>query len=35
MKWTTKLNGREQLAGREFAEALETIPICLAANAGL
>jgi archaeal chaperonin len=35
MKWTEKLNGREQLAAQKFAEALETIPICLATNAGL
>jgi len=35
MKWTDKLNGREQLAAQKFAEALETIPICLATNAGL
>jgi thermosome len=35
MKWTDKLNGREQLAAQKFAEALETIPVCLATNAGL
>jgi len=35
LKWTEKLNGREQLAAQKFAEALETIPICLATNAGL
>jgi archaeal chaperonin len=35
MKWTEKLNGREQLAAQKFADALETIPICLATNAGL
>ncbi|MDA4117571.1 MAG: thermosome subunit beta [Thaumarchaeota archaeon] len=35
MKWTEKLNGREQLAAQKFAEAMETIPICLATNAGL
>jgi thermosome len=35
MKWTEKLNGREQLAAQKFSEALETIPICLATNAGL
>ena len=29
------LTGREQLAAQEFAEALETIPIALAVNAGL
>jgi thermosome len=35
MKWTEKLTGREQLAAQKFAEALETIPVCLATNAGL
>lgn len=35
MKWTEKLTGREQLAAQKFADALETIPICLATNAGL
>ncbi len=35
MKWTDKLSGREQLAAQKFAEALETIPIALATNAGL
>ena len=35
MKWTEKLNGREQLAAQKFADALETIPVCLATNAGL
>ncbi len=35
MKWTDKLEGREQLAAQKFAEAIETIPICLATNAGL
>jgi len=34
-KWTAELSGREQLAGEEFAEALEAIPIALAVNAGL
>ena len=34
-KWMSKLIGREQLAAEEFAEALETIPIALAVNAGL
>src|SRR5438552_16447071 len=35
MRWTEKLNGREQLAAQKFSEALETIPVCLATNAGL
>jgi thermosome len=35
LKWTEKLSGREQLAAQKFAEALETIPIALATNAGL
>ncbi len=35
LKWTDKLSGREQLAAQKFAEALETIPIALATNAGL
>ena len=34
-KWSNKLSGREQLAVRKFAEALEAIPITLAENAGL
>ena len=34
-KWAENLTGREQLAVVEFAEALETIPIALAVNAGL
>ena len=34
-KWAENLTGREQLAAEEFAEALETIPIALAVNAGL
>jgi thermosome len=34
-KWAENLTGREQLAAQEFAEALETIPIALAVNAGL
>jgi thermosome len=33
--WAEKLTGREQLAAQRFAEALETIPINLAHNAGL
>jgi thermosome len=35
LKWTDTLTGREQLAAQKFAEALETIPIALATNAGL
>jgi archaeal chaperonin len=35
LKWTEKLTGREQLAAQKFAEALETIPVALATNAGL
>ncbi len=34
MKWSATLEGREQLAAEKFAEALETIPIALAVNAG-
>ena len=33
-KWSASLQGREQLAVEKFAEALETIPLALAANAG-
>jgi len=35
MKWSEKLSGREQLAAQKFAEALESIPIALAENAGM
>jgi archaeal chaperonin len=35
MKWADKLSGREQLAAQKFAEALESIPIALALNAGM
>ncbi len=35
MKWSEKLTGREQLAAQKFAEALESIPIALAENAGM
>ncbi len=35
MDWSTKLSGREQLAVQKFAEALETIPLTLAENAGM
>ena len=34
MKWSNTLQGREQLAAEKFAEALESIPLALAANAG-
>jgi len=34
MKWSSTLQGREQLAAEKFAEALESIPLALAANAG-
>lgn len=34
-RWAEKLSGREQLAAQKFAEALESIPIALAQNAGL
>ena len=35
MRWADKLSGREQLAAQKFAEALESIPIALALNAGM
>ncbi|HXW94511.1 MAG TPA: thermosome subunit beta [Nitrososphaerales archaeon] len=35
LKWADKLAGREQLAAQKFAEALESIPIALALNAGM
>jgi len=35
LKWAEKLSGREQLAAQKFAEALESIPVALAENAGL
>ncbi len=35
LKWTEKLSGREQLAAQKFAEALESIPLALALNAGM
>jgi chaperonin GroEL (HSP60 family) len=35
MKWAEKLSGREQLAAQKFAEAMESIPIALALNAGM
>jgi archaeal chaperonin len=34
MKWADTLQGREQLAAEKYAEALESIPISLAENAG-
>jgi thermosome len=34
-KWAEGLSGREQLAALDFAEALESIPLTLAENAGL
>jgi archaeal chaperonin len=34
MKWSSTLEGREQLAVEKYAEALESIPIALAENAG-
>ena len=34
-EWSTKLTGRQQLAAQKFAEAIETIPLTLAINAGL
>jgi archaeal chaperonin len=35
LKWSEKLSGREQLAAQKFAEALESIPLALAVNAGM
>ena len=34
-EWSDTLSGREQLAAQKFADALETIPIALAENAGM
>ena len=34
-EWSTKLDGREQLSGEKFIEALESIPLTLAENAGM
>ena len=34
-EWTNRLSGREQLAAEKFIEALETIPLTLAENAGM
>jgi thermosome len=33
--WSKSLEGREQLAGEKFADALESIPLALAENAGM
>jgi len=35
LEWADKLSGREQLAAQKFAEALESIPLALAINAGM
>ena len=35
LKWAEKLTGREQLAAQKFAEALESLAITLAENAGM
>ena len=34
-EWSNKLNGREQLSAEKFIEALESIPLTLAENAGM
>ena len=34
IEWSNTLSGREQLAARKYAEALESIPLTLAENAG-
>ena len=34
-EWADSFNGREQLAIKKYAEALETIPIAIAENAGM
>ncbi len=34
-KWSNKLSGREQLAAQIYADALESIPLTLAENAGM
>ncbi|MDE1857756.1 MAG: TCP-1/cpn60 chaperonin family protein [Thaumarchaeota archaeon] len=34
LKWSATIQGREQLAVEKFADAMETIPIALAVNAG-
>ena len=33
--WAKSLEGREQLAAEKFADALESIPLCLSENAGM
>jgi archaeal chaperonin len=35
LKWSEKLSGREQLAAQKFAEAMESVPLALAVNAGM
>ena len=35
MKWSGSLSGREQLAAEKFADAIESIPLVLAENAGM
>jgi len=35
MEWSNKLGGREQLAAQKFADAIETIPLTIAENAGM
>jgi chaperonin GroEL (HSP60 family) len=34
-EWSSSLSGREQLAGEKYADALESIPLALAENAGM
>src|SRR5919106_1586024 len=34
-EWSSSLSGREQLAGEKYADALESIPLVLAENAGM
>ncbi|MDD9826696.1 MAG: thermosome subunit beta [Thaumarchaeota archaeon] len=34
-EWADSLDGREQLAGKRYAEALEAIPLTIAENAGM
>ena len=34
-QWSNKLTGREQLAAQKFADAIESLPITLAENAGM
>ena len=34
-EWANKLSGREQLAAEKFIEAIESIPLTLAENAGM